>query len=82
MGRVSRRKGERWERGGSGSCEQQGREPAPLCAGPRVFETLRFEQLEELLAGCSVVPIAVALDDLEERIGGCVDERHDLVAAR
>ena len=56
-------------RAASGSCEQEGRQPPALGARPRVFEALRFEQLEEALARGAFVPFAVAADDLEQRVG-------------
>ena len=53
-------------RGASGSCEQQSGEPPALRARPRIFQALRFEQLEEALARRAIVPFAVAADDLEQ----------------
>src|SRR5206468_7480834 len=56
----------------SGSREQDSREAAALRARPRVFEALRFEQLEELLPRRAFVPLTVAADEFEQGVGGSI----------
>src|SRR5262245_11310480 len=54
------------------SAEQDRREPPPLRAGPRVLEPDRLEQLQQPLARGAFVPLAVALDGLQQLVGGAV----------